>query len=285
MDLNRSERTQTNVNKYIVRTFPYIEFFDIKKHGVKKQISVANIQTETPGVFFTRRTPPKITSEAENRQKQKICFFLKEAVKRRVDLIVLPELSTSENICKEIKEKFANCESVIVMGSYYDNYSRNVSEILIDGKCYGQVKNNSSYKEKDYMRRSNDVSAFINTPIGDFAVLICYDATDFSILSALQNYTDFVICIARTQDVATFRNIFRALAYLQYQYVVFCNDAYYGGSSFYLPFHGNRASDMLGQKNEGIIYRDFDMVKLQEMRASPKKTKYSSILHQHIFFL
>lgn len=33
----------------------------------------------------------------------------------------------------------------------------------------------------------------------NLAVLICYDATDFSTLMALQNYTDFIVCISCNQ--------------------------------------------------------------------------------------
>jgi len=254
------------------RVFPYIEFWDFRRYEIQKpKFSVANIQIETPDKFFTNTKPPKLSPEAENKQKEKIYRFLKEAVAKGADLIILPELSTSQNICREMKEQFSDSHSIIVMGSYYDDHSQNVSHILVDGNFYGQIKNNPSYEEKDYMRGANDVSVFINTPLGDFAVLICYDATDFSILAALQGFTDFIICIARTRDVVTFRNIFSALTYLQYQYVIFCNDAQYGGSSFYLPFHGDRAVDVLGQKNEGIIYREFDLEKLDEMRALPKK--------------
>jgi len=172
-----------------------------------------------------------------------------------------------------MKEKFSNTQSVIVMGSYYDEYSQNISLILAGGNFYAQIKNNPSLEEKRYMRRSNDISVLINTPIGDFSVLICYDATDFSVLAAIEGYTDFLICIARTRDVVTFRNIFSALTYLQYQYAIFCNDAQYGGSSFYLPFHGDRALDALGLRNEGIIYRDFDLRKLDKMRALPRRDK------------
>jgi len=257
-----------------LRTFPYIEFLDFKKYEIEKlKFSVANIQIETPDSFLTKTKPPKLTAEAEKEQKRKIHRFLIEALEKKANLIVLPELSTSENICKEIKEKYSSSQSIMVLGSYYDDYSHNCSPILIDGKFYGQRKNNPAPEEKDYMRRSNDISIFINTPIGDFAVLICYDATDFSILSAIEDFTDFIICVARTKDVITFRNIFSALTYLQYQYVIFCNDAQYGGSSFFLPFHGNRMQDTLGQKNEGIIYRKFDLKKLDDMRASFKKDK------------
>lgn len=253
-----------------MRAFPYIEFLDFKKYDIENpKISVANIQIETPGDILKTK-PPKLTGDAESKQKQKIYHFVKEAVEKGADLIVLPELSTSKDICEGMKEKFSVSQSIMIMGSYYDD-DLNCSNVLIDGEFYGQIKNNPSPEEKDYMRGSNDVSVFINTPVGDFAVLICYDATDFSILAALQDYTDFIICIARAKDVVTFKNIFSALTYIQYQYVIFCNDAQYGGSSFYLPFHGNRALDVLGQKNEGIIYRNFDLEKLDEMRASPKK--------------
>lgn len=269
MDPNRSRE-----GKNSTRTFPFVKFVDLGEHGIKKQeISIANIQIETPIHFFAKTKPPELTLEAEDKQKEKIFRLATEAIQRHADLIVLPELSTSANLCKQMKERFSNSKSIIVMGSHYDEYSQNISLILADGKFYGQIKNNPSPEERDYMRRSNDVSVFINTPIGDFAVLICYDATDFSILTAIEGYTDFLICVARTRDVITFRNIFSALTYLQYQYVVFCNDAKYGGSSFYLPFHRNRMLDALGQKNEGVIHRNFDVRKLDGMRAKPRRDR------------
>jgi hypothetical protein len=40
-----------------------------------------------------------------------------------------------------------------------------------------------------------------------------------------------------------------------------------------LPFHGNRALDELGLRNEGLIHRDFDLKKLDRMRALPRKDK------------
>jgi hypothetical protein len=267
-------RTQSRrrTKEDLLRAFPFVEFVDLKK-SEKKRISVVNIQIETPDHFFTKTQPPKLTQEAENKQKEKIFGFMSEAMKRNPDLIVLPELSTSAEICNQVKEKISAPNSIMVLGSYYDDFSQNLSLILADGNFYGQVKNNPSLIEEGYMKRTNDITVFVNTPIGDFAVLICYDATDFSMLAALEGYTDFLICIARTKDVVTFRNIFSALSYLQYQYVIFCNDAQFGGSSFYLPFHGNRATDELGQMNEDLIRRDFDLKKLDMMRALPRKDR------------
>lgn len=270
MRMDGFKKNQNSAESGLVRTFPFVEFVDLKKYEISKpKISIANVQIETPDQSFTKTNPPRLTPEAESRQKKKIFHFLGEAIHRDVDLVILPELSTSRSICEEIRKNFPTSQSIMVMGSYYDDYSQNLSLISVDGSLYGQMKNNPSYAEKDYMRRSKDVNVFINTPIGDFAVLICYDATDFSILAAIEGYTDFLICIARTRDVVSFRNIFNALTYLQYQYVIFCNDAQFGGSSFYLPVHRNRQLDTLGVKNEGIIYRDFDLKKLDEIRASP----------------
>lgn len=270
MEPHRRRVSQKRTKEDLMRVFPFVQFVDLEK-SEKRKISVANIQIETPDNFFTETTPPKLTQKAENRQKEKIVGYLAEATKRDADLIILPELSTSMEICKEVKERFSVSNSIMVLGSYYDDCPQNLSLILADGNFYAQAKNNPSFIEEEYMKRTNDITVFINTPIGDFAVLICYDATDFSMLAALEGYTDFLICIARTKDVVTFRNIFGALTYLQYQYVIFCNDAQFGGSSFYLPFHGNRALDELGPRNEGLIHRDFDLRKLDSMRASPRK--------------
>lgn len=44
---------------------------------------------------------------------------------------------------------------------------------------------------------------------------------------------NFIICIAYNKDVGLFDHLFRALTYLKYQYVIFCNDAKYGGPAFY----------------------------------------------------
>lgn len=116
MNLIRHEKNRTKINDYILRIFPYIKFWDIGKHEVENQkVSVANIQIESPDSFFvtTETDPHRLTPEAEYKQKQKIDHFVKEAVERGADLIVLPELSTSENICKEMKEKLSNFQSII----------------------------------------------------------------------------------------------------------------------------------------------------------------------------
>ncbi len=269
------------------KSFPGIRFIDLGKPKIERDFLVANIQIETPIDYFTETTPPKLTIQAEKDQKRKIEKYIQEAIKKEADLIVLPELSTSQRICNELMKKFQDSKSIIVMGSHYDKYSGNHCPIYVNNKEEIQWKINPSLKEKDYMKSSSIINVFINTPIGDFTVLICYDATDFSILSALQGYTDLIICPAKTQDVVTFKNIFSALTYLQYQYVVFCNDGVYGGSSFYLPFHRNRAQDVMGVKNEGIIFRKFNLIELDNIRANPRKDdvfKYppASISPRHI---
>ncbi len=148
----------------------------------------------------------------------------------------------------------------------------NISKILIGKRSSRQVKNNPSKFEKDKIRKGNNVNVFINTPIGDFVVLICYDATDFTILTSLQDFTDLIICIARNEDVGLFDHMFRALTYLKYQYIIFCNDGQYGGSCIYAPFHGSRKLDTMGVDNQGIIYREINLDEIDKVRKDHHKS-------------
>ena len=257
---------------------PFIEFHDYERdnhldisihvdNNVKPEIiNVACIQL---GSELKKADPTEpIKLQDEELQKQKIINYIEESIAHGSNLIILPELSTSKSICSKIIKRYKGRNLVFVMGSYYDKDKQNVSKILINNHICAQIKNHPAYKEKDFMVPSNIVNVFLNTPVGDFAVLICYDATDFSTLMALQNYTDFIVCIACNRDVNLFDHMFRSITYLKYQYIIFCNNSSFGGSSIYAPFHGDRRLDTLGVDNEGIIYRKLDLGKIDELRSS-----------------
>lgn len=248
---------------------PYVRFRDIHDLSINP-IKIANIQIGTPQNELIG-SPPVIDERCELSQERKITFFLNKACNEGANLIILPELSTSHNICRMISEKFRDSKRIIVMGSYYDNNSHNVSEILVGKKIYRQFKINPSFKEFEYMKPQNEINVFLDSPIGNFVVLICYDATDFNILSSIKDFTDFIVCIARNEDVGLFDHMFRALTYLKYQYIIFSNDSFFGGSSIYAPFHINRRLDTLGLQNEGIIYRTIDLKELDDIRNIPRE--------------
>jgi len=249
-------------------TVPFIKINDCRHYEKTKDIvRISNIQLISPfdeGTFGLTN---------ENEQKRLILDYINDAIDNGADLVVLPELSTSRAICDEIYNRFSNDGKVIIMGSYFDELDQNISEILIGEHRIKQAKNNPSKLEKSRMKRGNEVNIFINTPIGDFAVLICYDATDFAILNSLQDFTDLFICIARNIDVGLFDHMFRALTYLKYQYIIFCNDGKYGGSCIYAPFHGNRKLDTMGVDNQGIIYRDINLGEIDKFREYQRESK------------
>jgi len=78
---DRCKENDKSTKKDSMRTFPFIEFVDLRNYDIKKsKISVANIQIGTPSRFFTETKPPKLTQEAENEQKEKIYRLLTEAI-------------------------------------------------------------------------------------------------------------------------------------------------------------------------------------------------------------
>ena len=264
--MDNSYIDQEDGNTFSRKTVPFIEPYDFRYYKTTKgKIRIANIQVKS-------KLTNDLRLEKESEQSELILKYIHEAVDHEADLVVLPELSTSKGICDTIIEEFRDKDKVIVMGSYYDERNQNISEILIGGDSKIQVKNNPSKFEKR-MQKGTTINIFINTPVGDFAVLICYDATDFTILTSLQDYTDFIICIAMDEDANLFDHMFRALTYLKYQYIIFCNDGQYGGSCIYAPFHGNRKLDTIGVDNQGIIYREIDLDEIDKMRGCQDKDK------------
>lgn len=154
-----------------LRRFPDVKFWDFQTSLKKNRISVANIQIETPILFLTGK-PPRLGPEYENLQCEKILKYVKEALDKGSDLLVIPELCSSKHICEEIRKLCGNSDTIVIMGSFYDEYSNNLSIILKSGQFYGQYKNNPSLEEIEYMRSNDEVNVFLNTPIGNF---LCID--------------------------------------------------------------------------------------------------------------
>ncbi len=67
---------------------------------------------------------------------------------------------------------------------------------------------------------------------------VCYDATDLRLATDLQNKSDIFAIPSFNRDVKTFDQMALALHYHMFQLVVVVNNGQYGGSSAYLPRHG-----------------------------------------------
>lgn len=185
---------------------------------------------------------------------------LKKAETERVNLLVFPELSIPKECIKTIKDWSRKNETIIVAGSHYDK-DGNGKTI---SKCPVIFKNQVFYTEKinpapaersplpnHGLSQGQGIYVFENSPIGNFAVLICSDnlmttakdlikgeKLDFWIVPSFQRDSEWHY-IRMTSDVEDTRNS---------RYIIYANNKLYG--------EGDGSSSFFGVTNK-VSINDF----------------------------
>lgn len=174
--------------------------------------------------------------------EKKVLGWVDQALAQQCQLIVLPEYTTSAAIEIAVAERLKAYpyDVIVVCGSYRHN-DYNDAPILI--KLLGHVY--TFYQSKLFltepeknagMKAGQDRLLFVNTGLGDFAIVICYDATDWNIFQHLLNRVDFVVVIAYNKATGTFRDHFVRACYEGYYPIIYSNEAKYGESSLFIPY-------------------------------------------------
>jgi hypothetical protein len=179
---------------------------------------------------------------------------------RRIDLIVLPELSVHPEdlhlirllisktrawvFCGIVFEKVKPSERTVNRGAWLiptfrKDGTRHTRQLL----RFDQGKHHLIKPEVDAGVSACRDCQWVLVGKGDddqaawrLSASICYDATDLQLVSDLRNVTDGFIVSALNQDVPTFDNMIAALHYHMYQHVVLVNSGQYGGSSVQAPY-------------------------------------------------
>jgi predicted transcriptional regulator len=154
------KKNQNTAESGLVRTFPFVEFVDLKKYEISKpKISIANIQIETPDQSFTKTNPPRLAPEAESRQKKKIFHFLGEAIMSRrreeqdmMDKVILAALKNGHirwtvlekkvlTTCHSLatRTRFDNRLRYLLKKECIERVSRGIYRITEKGEKYMQV--------------------------------------------------------------------------------------------------------------------------------------------------
>ncbi|RDD30551.1 hypothetical protein CR161_07390 [Prosthecochloris sp. ZM] len=137
----------------------------------------------------------------------KIKEFLKIAKLHSTDLVIFPELSIPEKIIEKIQEWSKEQESIVICGSHYYK-----SEGVFISRCPVIVKGNVFFTEKvspspiekspikgEGIKSGKKILKFINSFIGDFAVLICSDYLDENIKKELDLKSLDLLCVPSFQ--------------------------------------------------------------------------------------
>lgn len=141
----------------------------------------------------------------------KITFRVKELLRiaklNTVDLIIFPELSIPEKLIEKLQEWSKEQESIIICGShYYSNHGVRISRcpIIIKGNVYFTEKIHPSPLEKspisgNGLNAGRKVIKFINSFIGNFAVLICSDYLEENLKGQLDLQSLDILCVPSFQ--------------------------------------------------------------------------------------
>lgn len=198
---------------------------------------------ETHGLYF-----PK------NLEKFRTAIFkaLNFAADKKVNLIVFPELSVPKELIEEIRYWSIGKDLVIVAGSHYTKLNSfpkhiSVSPVIYSGKIQGysqkiqlaSINENIPLKEEG-LCPGNEINVFENSPIGNFAILICSDNLDEEeiVKSELKKFNlDFWIIPAfQKGSIHHYKRMTVDYENNEGRYLIYCNNNNEfadGGSSFF----------------------------------------------------
>ncbi len=164
-----------------IRAKPFsVKIKPIERENEIELISVSDTEKDLVRVCLvqldyslTERFPYRLKEEGN--VKDKVLRALEIAKNERVDIICFPELSFTSEWAKEIKDLYK--DMIIVCGSFYDNYNRNLCKIIIDGDDYDYAKCYPSIFEKENgegLNCGNKLFIF-QTKCGKISILTCID--------------------------------------------------------------------------------------------------------------
>lgn len=132
------------------------------------------------GLFYPKNIP---------KFREKIFGALAKAQEQEVQLIIFPELSVPEELISEITTWSEGKNMIIVAGSHYKSEKENENPIALAPVIFnGKVKGNTQKIQRAFAEKSavphsglkegSQINIYTQTPVGDFALLICSDNLD-----------------------------------------------------------------------------------------------------------
>jgi predicted amidohydrolase len=201
------------------------------------------------------------------------------AQNEHVDLLLFPELAVDlkiEALRADLLALAAETGMTIVPGSHHDAKGRrNVATVIgPQGILWEQEKQLPAILHIDGKRMEEAIPAgpkpilVANTRFGRVAIAICRDFLDLDLRVALRRSTpavDIVLNPAFTPVTADFQAAHFEARRSLYAYCFFCNVAEFGGSAINTP-EKDRTSRTLPVREEGLLWKDVDLIGLREER-------------------
>lgn len=181
--------------------------------------------------------------------KQYINTIFTKAKQQAVDVIVFPELSIPQHLINDIAKLNSDTQRVIIAGShYYKSSNGYISRcpVIIGKHVYFTEKISPSPLEKSPiadkgLTPGEKILLFKNSPIGNFAILICSDYLQDKIKQKLIQYNIdvlFVVAFQRQSDIYHSRMNIDCESNENGIYIIYSNMSF--------PKHGDGKSSLFG---------------------------------------
>jgi pimeloyl-ACP methyl ester carboxylesterase/predicted amidohydrolase len=211
--------------------------------------------------------------------RRKVAAMVTAARSERVDLLLFPELAVDlkvEELRADLLALAAETGMTIVPGSHHDAKGRrNVATVIgPQGILWEQEKQLPAILHVDGKRMEEAIPGgpkpvvVANTRFGRVAIAICRDFLDLDLRVTLRRSTpavDIVLNPAFTPVTADFQAAHFEARRSLYAYCFFCNVAEFGGSAINTP-EKDRTSRTLPVREEGLLWKDVDLIGLREER-------------------
>lgn len=147
--------------------------------------------------------------------------------------VIFPEYSLPNSLANEI-HSLASKESIVVIGGLEGSFigdklcARAIIAVPGESQPHFQYKQHPSLQEAngDAFFRDDKLSLFLNTPVGDFSVVVCSDFLELGTLQAWHHsmpLPDLVFVIARNDYPDLYVSMAKADAIRLYTCVAICN--------------------------------------------------------------
>jgi len=271
----------------------HIEQIEYKYLSKAKKINIAITNFEVRDDYWKQSVIEKPVKTIK--RYNQISQIVKEAVKKRPDYLVLPELAIPQEWAWLISKKLLSNNISLITGVEYIHTRKKGIKIVHNSimkfliaddigfnymRFYRQDKIEGAHGESIHLREianielqpnfDNKVKNIYKHGNFYFSSLICNELTDIKNRMKLRGKIDALFAIEWNQDIKSFNALVESASLDIHSYVIQVNNRQYGDSRIRAPFSKDYKRDIVqvrGGKHDYLIVGEIDIEKLRDFQS------------------
>ncbi len=272
-----------------------LPFIDIQNKYLEKAktINIAITNFEVRDDYWRQSVVQKPVKTIE--RYNQISQIVKEAVKKRPDYLVLPELAMPQEWAWLISKKLLSNHISLITGVEYIHSSRGKDKIVHNAimkfliaddigfnymRFYRQDKIEGAHEETKELKSIANIELHPHPDNKQkniykhgnfyFSSLICNELTDIENRMNLRGKIDALFAIEWNRDIKSFNALVESASLDIHSYIIQVNNRKYGDSRIRAPFSKDYKRDIVqvrGGKHDYLIVGEIDIEKLRDFQS------------------